>query len=627
MDKTTVDFLKKRLDDSNYKKLSAINNPSLYEFIARYIEICDPDRVFVNDDSIEAVNYIKRAAIANGEEGNLAIKNHVYHFDAAGDQGRDKENTRILVPENMNLGSAISTLEREKGLKEVHNVLKDIMKGRELYISFFCLGPANSQFTIPCVQLTDSSYVAHNEILLYRPGYDEFVRRGTDGGFFRFVHSQGEFDDRKVCVNLDKRRIYIDIADNIVFSANTQYGGNSIGLKKLAMRLAIYQASQEDWLTEHMLVLGIAGVDGRITYFTGAYPSLCGKTSTAMIEGERIIGDDIAYLRKKDGIVRAVNVESGIFGIMDGVNPKDDPVLWKALHSDGEVIFSNVLVTDDGDVFWTGKSDKIPQKGKNYSGEWHIGKKNQKGLDIPPSHPNSRFTLNLSSLDNCDRRLNDPAGVEIGGVVYGGRDSDTCVPVEEAFDWIHGIITKGASLESETTAATLGKEGVREINPMANLDFLSVTIGKYIQMNLDFGKGLKKTPLIFSVNYFLRDKDGRFMNERGDKKVWFEWMDLRVHGEANAVETPTGRIPLYQDLKRLFRDTLNKDYTEAEYIKQFTIRIPENLSKIERIKTFYKQQFDVNEMLFKVLDEQADRLLKAKEKYGDYISPFTLAER
>lgn len=629
MDENNI--LSRRLDNANYQKLMRINNKSLHQFAAKYIEWCNPERIFVNDDSLEAIDYIRNAALRDGEEGRLAIKGYAFHFDSYGDQGRDKENTRILLPKGIDLGPAIATGEREDGLEKVHSILKDIMKGKDLFISFFCLGPANSEFTIPCVQLTDSSYVIHNEFLLYRPGYEEFIRRTSQGilnKFYKFVHSQGEVDERKVSKNLDKRRVYIDLYDDTVYSTNTQYGGNSIGLKKLAMRLAILQASREDWLTEHMLILGVRGPKNRITYFTGAYPSMCGKTSTAMIEGESMIGDDIAYLRKKDGIVRAVNVERGMFGIIQGINSKDDPLLWKALNKPGEIIFSNVLITEDGGVHWIGKDGDVPPKGKNHSGDWFIGKKDAKGKDIPPSHPNARFTLGLKLLENIDPRLDDPAGLEVGGMVYGGRDSDTCVPVEEAFNWTHGIITMGAALESETTAATLGKEGVREINPMANLDFLSVPVGKYIQMNLDFEKGLKKSPRIFSVNYFLRDKDGRFLNERNDKQVWFKWMELCVNNDVDVIETPTGMMPKYDNLKRLFKEVLNKDYTEEDYIKQFTIRIPENLSKIERVRKFYETQVsDTPKVLFDVLEEQKQRLLKAKEKYSDYISPKGLMGR
>lgn len=626
MDTATMNVLKTRLGEESYQKIVNIDNPTLQQFIAHYVALCNPEKVFVCTDSPNDIAYLRRKALENCEEKKLAPEGHTIHFDSYGDQGRDKEHTNILVPKGIDLGSAIGTMEREEGLKEVHEILKNIMTGKELYICFFCLGPTNSDFSIPCIQLTDSSYVGHSEHLLYRPGYEEFARQGNSARYFKFVHSQGEVDERKVSKNLDKRRIYIDLEDNIVFSTNTQYGGNTIGLKKLAMRLAIKRASQEGWLTEHMLIMGINGPKNRVTYLTGAFPSLCGKTSTAMLDGETIIGDDIAYLRKKDGEVRAVNVEKGMFGIIQGINSQDDPLQWKALHSPGEIIFSNVLVTEDKHVHWIGRDGAIPPKGENYSGEWFLGKKDAKDKEVPCSHPNARFTLDLTLFDNLDPKINNPAGVVVRGMVYGGRDSDTSVPVEESFDWVHGIITKAASLESETTAATLGKEGVREFNPMSNLDFLPIPIGSYIQKNLEFGKDLKNPPRIFSVNYFLKDRNGNFLNEKTDKKVWYKWMELRVNNDVNAIETPTGRIPKFEDLEKLFKEVLNKAYTREVYHKQFTIRIPENLAKIDRIKKIYATEVtDTPRIMFEVLEEQRQRLIKARDKYGDYIEPRALA--
>jgi phosphoenolpyruvate carboxykinase (GTP) len=195
------------------------------------------------------------------------------------------------------------------------------------------------------------------------------------------------------------------------------------------------------------------------------------------------------------------------------------------------------------------------------------------------------------------------------------------VPVEESFGWEHGIITKGASLESETTAATLGKAGVRKWNPMSNLDFLSVPVGKYIECNIAFGALLKKPPPIFSVNYFLKGADGNFLNEKTDKAVWLKWIELRSHREIEAIKTPTGYIPHYQDLKRLFKETLDKEYTKEAYDVQFTVRIQENLAKTERIINVYKNISDVPEAVLNMLEEQKERLLSAKEKHGDHILP------
>ncbi|MGB3340579.1 MAG: phosphoenolpyruvate carboxykinase (GTP) [bacterium] len=622
MDDEKKGFLKKRLGDAGFEKLMRIDNPGLHEFIAKYIEHCSPEKVFICTDALEDIKYVRESAVNKGEEIVLATEGHTIHFDNYYDQARDKAHTVILLPKGKKLDKSIRTGDRDQGLVEIHEIMKDIMKGKELFVRFFCLGPTNSEFSQPVIQLTDSAYVAHSEDILYRQGFEEFVRQGKDAKFYKIVHSAGELDERKTSKNLDKRRIYIDLEENIVYSTNTQYGGNTIGLKKLSMRLAIHRGSKEGWLTEHMLVMGIHGPNNRITYFTGAFPSLCGKTSTAMLDNETIVGDDIAYLRKKDREVRAVNVESGMFGIIMGINSKDDPIQWNALNTPGELIFSNILMTPDKKVYWIGKDGEVPAKGSNHSGQWQPGKKDKDGNEITPSHRNARFTLSLENLENLDPTLHDPKGVVVGGMVYGGRDSDTWVPVEESLDWTHGIITKGASLESETTAATLGKEGVRKFNLMSNLDFLSVQITKYIEANLEFAKDLKTTPRIYSVNYFLKGKDGNFLNEKNDKKVWYKWMELRVHEDVEAIETPTGRIPKYEDLKRLFKEVLNKEYSLEDYNEQFKVRIPESLAKIDRIKKVYETDvMDAPKVLFDTLEAQKQRLLEAQKKYGDYIIP------
>jgi phosphoenolpyruvate carboxykinase (GTP) len=614
--------LRERLGGEQCGRIARIRNGGLHRFIAEFLDLCDPARVYVSADEPEDFIRIREAAIRNGEETRLAVEGHTLHFDNYADQGRDKKNTGILVPEGTDLGEGIETKPRGAAIDDIRGILRGIMRGKEAFVCFFCLGPAGSDFSIPCVQITDSSYVAHSETILYRPGYAEFVRQGEGARFFRFVHSQGALDERKTCRDLDRRRIYIDVEGDTVYSVNTQYGGNTIGLKKLAMRLAIRRGAAEGWLTEHMLIMGIHGPGGRKTFFLGAFPSLCGKTSTAMLEGETIVGDDIAYIRRAGGEMRAVNVEKGMFGIIQGVNAKDDPSQWKALHSPGEVIFSNVLAVPGGGVYWQGKDGPVPPGGVNHSGDWRPGKKDAAGKEIPPSHPNARFTLALESLDNVDPALHDPAGVPVGAIVYGGRDSDTSVPVEEAFDWAHGIVTKGAALESETTAATLGSEGVREFNPMSNLDFLSIPIGRYVQANLDFSRRLARVPRIFSVNYFLRGGDVKFLNKKTDKRVWYKWMELRVHDGVGALRSPTGLIPAYADLKRLFREVLGEKYAEEAYRAQFAVRVPENLAKIARIEAIYREKVkDAPPEIFSVLAGQRARLEEARARFGDYIPP------
>ncbi len=625
MDKKIRDILSKRLG-GQLEKLTTIDNPQLHAFITEYVELCNPAKVFVCTDSAEDIRYTREAAIRNHEEATLAIEGHTIHFDGYYDQARDKATSKFLLPKGVDLGPEINAMERDEGIREIREILKDSMEGKELYVKFFCLGPPNSEFAVPCVQLTDSSYVAHSEDLLYRQGYAEFRRLGDYERFFKFVHSQGELVEAGlgllVSKNIEKRRVYIDLEDEIIYSTNTQYGGNTLGLKKLAMRLAIRRGSHEGWLTEHMLLMGVHGPGGRTTYFAGAFPSMCGKTATATIADETIIGDDIAYLRNINGHVRAVNVEKGMFGIIEGVNGVDDQILWNALNSSGEIIFSNILVTNDGTAYWVGKDGQVPQEGTNHSGEWSPGKKDTEGKEIPPSHKNARFTLDLAILANVGHELHDPQGVPLSGIIYGGRDSDTWVPVEEAFDWVHGIITKGAVLESETTAATLGKEGVRELNPMSNLDFLSIPIGRYIADNLTFGAALASPPRIFSVNYFLRAPDGQFANHKTDKRIWLKWMELRVHGDADAIKTPTGFIPLYGDLRRLFEEILKRDYPEGDYIQQFSVRVPHHLAKIERLMEVYRTRVtDTPQQLFDVLEQQRERLQAAQAQFGDHISP------
>jgi len=617
-------LLKEKLTADNYDKLSALDNTELYKFVAQAIELTEPASVFVCSDADEDINYIRELAVKNGEETKLGVNGHTCHYDGYNDQARDKAQTKYLLPVGSKLGENLNSTERSAGIEEVRSFLKGSMAGREMLVCFFCLGPTNSDFSIPCVQITDSPYVAHSEIILYRGGYEQFRKIAGSDDFFRFLHSEGELENY-VSKNIDKRRVYIDLEENLVYSVNTQYAGNTVGLKKLALRLAINKASKEGWLAEHMFVMGAHGPDGRVTYFTGAFPSACGKTSTSMLPGQTIIGDDIAYFRKKNGKIHSVNVEKGIFGIIRDVNSKDDPVIYEALTSSGEVIFSNVLLNEDKKPFWLGMGCELPKKGINHSGQWHNGKTDTRGNEITASHKNARYCLNISDLKNRDPLIDDPNGVPVGGVIYGGRDSDTWVPVEQAFDWNEGIIIKGASIESETTAATLGQEGVRTFNLMANLDFLSVPLGRYIQNNLDFAKDIDNPPLIFSVNYFLRDKQGKYLNDILDKMIWVLWAELRVNGDVDVIKTPTGLIPKYEDLAKLFKENMDKQYSRDNYVQQFTIRIPENLAKIDRVEAVYKEKVsDTPQIVFDTFTTVRQRLQTAQDKYGQYISPLDL---
>ena len=619
---SSLEVLRPRLSQIDYQKLCAITNPKVHQFIAECAELCNPDRIFICNDSPEDLAYIRQKAIETGEEKPLAIPGHTVHFDGPYDQGRDREATKYLVPKGDRLSKALNQIDRDEGLAEVKGLLRNAMKGRTMIVRFVSLGPLNSVFTIPGLQCTDSWYVAHSVSLLFRPGYELFCKLDPDKNFLRVLHSAGKLDENMVSVEHDKKRVYIDYTEDTIYSVNTQYAGNSVGFKKLAFRLAIRKANREGWLAEHMMIMGVHGPSGRKTYFAGAFPSACGKTSTAMLPGETILGDDIAYIRVIDSVARAVNVECGIFGILQGINPKDDPVIFKALTSPGEVIFSNVLVKD-GKPYWLGMDCELPKDGINYTGYWWEGKIDEHGNPIPPAHKNARYTISLKVLENCDPELDNPLGVELGGIMYGGRDSKAYVPVQQSFNWEHGIICYGAALETETTFAIVGKEGIPEINAMSIQDFISVPLGQNIRNNLAFGKKLKKPPIIFGVNYFLRDlKTGEYLNSPRDKHVWVKWMELRVHNDVGALRAPTGLIPKYEDLRVLFKKVLGKEYRKEDYIKQFTIRVPENLAKIERVKRFYREKVsDTPEELFQILDQQRERLLKTRKRFGDYVPP------
>ncbi len=616
-----MELIKSKCDSSNFKKLVEIKNIHLFNFISKFVKLINPESIFICNDSSKDIQYIRDRAIKTGEEEKLAIEGHTVHFDGINDQARDKKRTKFLAPKNINFGKGLNTIDKDEGLDEIYKIMDNIMNGRELFISFFSLGPNNSKFSIPAVQLTDSSYVAHSESILYRPGYAGFIKLGNYEKFFKFVHSEGELEN-SVSVNVDKRRIYIDTEEDIVYSANTQYGGNTIGLKKLAMRLGINRASKEGWLTEHMFLSGIHGPNDRVTYFAGAFPSMCGKTSTAMITGETIIGDDIVYIRNINGRARIVNVEIGVFGIIKDINPEDDKLIWTAINNPKEIIFSNILVTEEKNVYWIGKPGEVPKKGINYSGLWEPEKRDSDGNEITPSHKNARFTINLKNFSNIDPEYDNPEGVQIGGIIYGGRDSDTWVPVQEAYDWVHGIVTMGASIESETTAATLGKTGVRTFNPMSNLDFLSIPIGRYIDINIKFGQALENQPKVFGVNYFLKGSDGKFLNKKADKRAWLKWMELRVNNDVGAIDIETGFIPKYDDLRDIFNEIFNSEYALEDYNKQFTLRIPENISKIDRILKIYKGLGEETpEILFTILSKQKEKLKVLRDKKGDYITP------
>lgn len=623
------ELLKGLMDEKSFKKLTALNNEKIMEFVGSFAEHCEPASLYVCDDSKEDNLHVRNKALKLGEEYPMANSEQTIHWDGYGDQARDKKNTKFMVyKENLERMKSLNSVEHEEGLAEIMSISKGIMKGKDAVVLFFSEGPTESPFTIPCIQFTDSWYVAHSELILYRTAYSHFMKmKATEKDeFFRFIHSAGELDERNCTKNLDKRRIYMDSQNNIVYSMNDQYAGNSIGLKKHSMRLAINKAGKEGWLCEHMFVM--AAVDkekNRKTYFCGAYPSACGKTSTAMIPGEQIVGDDIAYFRNINNEFRAVNVEFGMFGIIKDVNASDDPLIFENLMKNQEVIFSNILQSKDKKPYWLGMGVEAPAEGKNHFGDWKKGIKDNKGNEVGVAHGNARYTMRLDYLANIDKAgFEGKDGVKVEGILYGGRDSDTTVPVEESPSWRDGVLLKAATLESETTSATLGAEGIRNPSPMANLDFVSYPLGEYTMNNIKFGEGVKNTPKVFSNNYFMRGADGNFMTSKLAKKVWLHWADGRIHNEYESYDTPTGKIPLYKDLKVLFKKHLGEDFPEETYTYLFTFRCTKWIEKLMRTKAFYaKMDTNTPKEIFEYWDNAIAKIEAAKAKYGDEIKPGT----
>lgn len=629
MDLKYDDVLKAKMSEESYKKLMALENQKVYDHVGYFAKHCNPKSIYVCDDSEADENYVRKMAIEKGEEHKLAKDGQTIHWDGYGDQARDKANTKFMVyKENLDRMKSLNSVEYEKGLSEILGIAENIMEGKDAVVKFFAEGPTFSEFTRPCIQFTDSWYVLHSEQILYRNAYEHFKAMKSQeekDDIYRFIHSAGQLDERGCSVNLDKRRIYMDTQNNIVYSMNAQYAGNSVGLKKHSMRLAINQSGQEGWLCEHMFLMAAADNDAdRKTYFAGAFPSACGKTSTAMIPGEQVVGDDIAYFRNIDGEFRAVNVEQGIFGIIKEVNAEDDPVIFKNLLIPQELIFSNVLRGPDNNPYWIGMGMDTPKEGDNHSGSgWYEGKKDSQGKEIQIAHSNSRYTMRLDYLDNFDKEgFEDKRGVKVQGVLYGGRDSDTTVPVEESRNWEEGIVLKASTLESETTSATLGAEGVRKASPMANLDFVSYPLGEYTMNNIKFVDGMKAEPKVYSTNYFLKGEDGKFINPKTAKKVWLHWAEKRVHGELDGYETPTGIIPTYEDISKLYKQYMGAEYDQATYEHQFSFRCDKWIEKLERTKEFYKKMdAHTPQELFAKWDAAIEKIKAAQSKYGNVIKP------
>ncbi|MCK5618342.1 MAG: phosphoenolpyruvate carboxykinase (GTP), partial [Candidatus Krumholzibacteria bacterium] len=555
-------IFKEKMDDANFEKIQKITNPDVRLKIANAIAMCQPDSVFVNDGSEADKRWIRDLALEKGEEKKLAMKDHTIHYDLKDEQGRIVDRTFYIVNEGETISALAKKKLRHEALEDVKEKMTGVMKGMTMVVGFYMRGPIGAPVSNPALEITSSAYVCHSAELLYRNIFDDFEKEVDRlGHFFTNVHSEGPNRPE----DLPNARVYMDRSWWTTFSVFCTYAGNTLLMKKGNHRFAVDKATymgKGKEISEHMFITGLRGPGDRVTFFAGAAPSGCGKTTTAMV-GTDFIGDDLAQIWiADDGTVRAINPEAGIFGIVQDVNVEGDPLLVKLLRNEGtEVIWSNVLIDDKLVPHWVGNEEEHPKKGFNFQGEWHEGKTDDNGKPIPLSHPNSRCTLRSSALATFSELSESGDGVLTRVITYSGRDSDTMPPVWVAKTPDHGVVI-GASIVSAATATEVGATGVKRA-PWANAPFIPGPLGDYMKVQFEFFNSDKiaddMRPIMAGLNYFLTHEarggtEGKkLLGEKRDVKVWLGWLELLAHKEIDVIETPVGFIPKYEDLKGLFK--------------------------------------------------------------------------
>jgi phosphoenolpyruvate carboxykinase (GTP) len=621
-----------KCDPENLAKISAITNGEALLKVANAIAMTDPDAAFVNSGSDADVQRVREMSLEKGEEAPLAIKDHTIHYDLAQEQARIVDRTFYIVNPDERTSVLAKKVLRDEAFEYVETNMVGIARGKTLLVGFFCRGPIGAPAAIPALEITTSTYVMHSANILYRNVYDRFDEEAERMGFF-FTNVHGEGPNRPE--DLPNARVYMDRSWLTTFSMFCTYAGNTLLMKKGNHRFAVDLATyyqREDKLSEHMFITGLTGPGGRKTYIAGAAPSGCGKTTTAMV-GSDFIGDDLAQLWiAGDGTLRSINPEQGLFGIVRDVKWEDDPHLMKALREMGaEVIWSNVLIDENGVPHWEGNGEPHPAEGTNFQGQWWDGKTDENGKPIPISHPNSRCTVKNTSIGNYNNdAAEDPEGVVTKVITYSGRDADTMPPVWVAKNPDHGVVI-GASILSAATATEVGVSGVRR-QPWANEPFIPGPLADYMDAQFAFFNSdkLKVKPIMAGLNYFLTHQarggegDG-LLGEKRDVKVWLGWLELRANGDVDAVETPIGFIPRYEDLKEMFA-VIGKDYPKELYDKQFAFYVDNILGRIDLQEEAYKKEGNVPAKLFEVYEEQRAGLEALKAEYGSVVSVDQLIE-
>ena len=525
-------------------------NRFVRQWVQECVELCQPDQLVWCDGSLEERQALCRRAVKEGvliELNQQKLPNCYLHRSNPNDVARTEQLTFICTPSDEMAGPTNNWMETKGAYAKLRELFRGCMRGRTMYAVPFVMGPIGSPLAKVGVQLTDSIYVAVSMGIMTRMGDVAWQQLGESDEFTRCLHSLGDVDP-------ERRYICHFPLDNTVWSFGSGYGGNALlGKKSLALRIASFLGWQQDWMAEHMLILGATAPSGEKTYVAAAFPSASGKTNFAMMippekyrrEGWKIttVGDDIAWMwvDEKSGRLRGINPEAGYFGVVPGTNWQTNPNAMRIMSHD--TLYTNVALLGDGDVWWEGKTPEPPAECTDWTGQrWTPGSGRK------AAHPNSRFTAAMTNNPALDPSANDPAGVPIHAIVFGGRRSKTIPLVYQAFNWMHGVYV-GGTLGSETTAAASGQVGVVRRDPMAMLPFIGYNIRDYLVHWFKMRKKMSDCPRVFHVNFFRQDEGGRFLWPGfGENMRVLKWIIDRCRGRAYAVEKTLGWMPRPQDI-------------------------------------------------------------------------------
>ena len=566
-------------------------NKYILNWVDEMAAMTEPSKIIWIDGSEEQTEALRREACSTGEIIRLneeLLPNCFLHRTAVNDVARVEGRTFICTRKKEDAGNINNWIDPQECYDRLSKLYRGSMKGKTMYVIPYSMGQLGSKFAKYGIELTDSIYVVLNMLIMTRAGEKALAAMGDEAGFIKGLHAKADLDE-------NNRYICHFPEDNTIWSINSGYGGNVLlGKKCFALRIASYLGRKEGWMAEHMLILGIENPQGEIKYVSAAFPSACGKTNLAMLIPPEIykkqgykawcVGDDIAWLRVgEDGRLWAVNPENGFFGVAPGTNEKSNP---NALHTtQRDTIFTNVVHDlDNNTVWWEGLNDNPPKNAIDWKGnKWDYTKFDKKDKSTYGAHPNSRFTSLAKNCPCISDRFDDPKGVPISAIIFGGRRAKTAPLVYQSFNWQHGTFV-GSIMASETTAAATGAVGVVRRDPMAMRPFVGYDMGDYWAHWLEMGKMIPHAPKIFHVNWFRTDDEGHFIWPGfGDNMRVVMWILDRCEGKVDANETAIGYVPKPEDINIEGLDGVTTD-TIRELV---TVDHDAWKADIENIKEFY----------------------------------------